>query len=301
MRPLFCDVLQIEAIAPLRALDKLARRGISVYDVQKLGPTKLKLRVKSKETEKIFAIFRGSCYTVTKIGAAGLKRLTDAALRRPGMVAGAVLFLFLSAFSNFFVLKIEVVGSGARYRERAVELLAEAGVRTFAPYGESAAESARAALLTLPSVVFAEVEKSGCVVTVRLEESAETPVPTQAKSLLAPAGGVVEELTVLRGTALAAEGDEVREGQELVGGYFETESGERKDTFAVARASILHTYTGEFKSDTADEEALARAVAAANMIAGGEPVDYTASVREEGGGFVYTVAVRVRITCSVNM
>ena len=38
-----------------------------------------------------------------------------------------------------------------------------------------------------------------------------------------------------------------------------------------------------------------------NMIAGGEPVDYTYTVREENGKFVYAVTVRVRVACSVNM
>ena len=52
MKPLFCDLLQVEAIAPFRALDKLVKRGISVYDIQKIGPTCLKFCVKSKETEK---------------------------------------------------------------------------------------------------------------------------------------------------------------------------------------------------------------------------------------------------------
>ena len=69
----------------------------------------------------------------------------------------------------------------------------------------------------------------------------------------------------------------------------------------MARASILHSYTGEFISDEKSEEALARAVASVNMIAGGEPVDYTYTVREENGKFVYAVTVRVRVACSVNM
>ena len=91
MTPLFCSVLEIGGVSPLRALDRLAKGGVPVYDVQKIGPTCLKFRAKSKESEKIFAIFRGSCYTVTKIGAAGFKRLADAVRLRWGMAVGAAL------------------------------------------------------------------------------------------------------------------------------------------------------------------------------------------------------------------
>ena len=301
MTPLFCEEWQVQAIAPFRALDKLAKRGVAVYDVQKIGPTCLKFRAKSKESEKIFAIFRGSCYTVTKCRSVRLKRLADALARRPGILAGVLLFFALGFCSNLFVFDIRVEGSGARYEERAVEILRENGLYTFALFGEDKAAKAGAELLGLPGIVFAQVQRSGCIVTVTLEESEETPVPARGSELNAAAGGVVESITVLRGTALVAAGDTVEEGQTLVGGFFETPEGERRDTFAVARASILHSYTGEFVSDEESEEALARAVASANMIAGGEPVDYTYTVREEDGKFVYAVTVRVRVTCSVNM
>ncbi len=301
MTPLFAEEWQVEAIAPFRALDKLARRGVSVYDVQKLSPTCLKFRAKSKESKKIFAIFRGSCYTVTKCRSVRLKRVADAAARRPGVLAGALLFLAFGFAVNFFVLDIRVEGSGARYEERAVEILRENGLHAFAPFGEDKAAKAGTELLSLPGIVFAEVQKSGCVVTVTLEESEDTPVPSRQTDLKAAAGGEVESITVLRGTALVKAGDAVKEGHTLAGGFFETPEGERRETFAVARASILHSYAGEFASGEESEEALARAVASANMIAGGEPVDYTYTVREENGKFIYAVTVRVRIVCSVNM
>ena len=301
MTPLFAEEWTVESVAPLHAVDKLARRGISVYNVEKLSPKCLKFRAKCKDRKKIFAIFRGSCYTVSRGKSVGLKRLADAVLLRPGMVAGAALFFALGLAGTFFVMDIRVEGSGARYEERAVQILHENGLHAFAPFSEKKAAQAGAALLKLPGIVFAEVEKSGYVVTVTLEESADALLPARKTELKAAAGGEIESLTVLRGTPLVKAGETVAEGQVLVGGFFETEEGERKDTFAVARASILHSYTGEFESGEKSEAAQARAVAAANMIAGGEPVDHTCTVRGSGKKFVYSVTVRVRIVCSVNM
>ena len=295
MTPLFCDWIEIVGIAPFRAVDKIVRAGISVYDVHKKGAACLKLRVKSKETEKIFAIFRGSCYTVTKTGPARLKR----ALR--AVSAGAIAFLLLSAASNFFIFRIEVNGSGARYAERAEEILSAEGMRVFAPYDGEAAERACEQLAALPGIVFARVRKSGCVVTVTLEESDEIAAPEWSSSLVSPRAGIVESLTVLRGTPLVAEGDPVAEGQELVGGFFVTESGEQRETFAIARCSLLCESVFEYRSSEESEEAARRAAAAAHLQAGGEIAEEKIGCRAEEDGFVYTVELTVRVLCSVNM
>ena len=301
MTPLVCDELEIVGIAPQRALDKLARAGICVYDVQKRGAACLNLRVKCKETEKIFAIFSGSCYTVTKKRPLRLKRLALRAAKRAGAAAGAVLALLIAAASNAFVLRVEVEGSGARYAPRAREILAEEGVKAFRLYDGEGAEQARARMLALPGVVFAELEKSGCVLTVTLEADEEIAPPALARELVSPASGVVEELTVLRGTALAAEGDTVAAGQTLAGGFFFTEEGARRETFAIARCSILCEYTQSVRAASDGESARKNAIAAAHMNAGGELVESAAAVREEDGGFVFDVRLTVRIRASVNM
>ena len=44
MKPLFLDEYELTASMPLRALEKLGDGGVSVYDVQKIAPGKLKFR-----------------------------------------------------------------------------------------------------------------------------------------------------------------------------------------------------------------------------------------------------------------
>ena len=300
MTPLFCEDLIISASSPVRALDKLAANGITAYSARRIAPGKLKIRVKCKETAKIFAIFRGSCYTVTKAGPARLAKLRARALRRPGILAGLAAFVLAAYCVNIPVLRIDVTGS-ARYEEEAYAVLAESGVRTFALCGEEEREAARRALLALPGVVFASVEKEGCVVTAVIEESEETPLPERERDLVCPRAGVLEELAVLRGTALVSEGDAVGAGQTLVAGYFLTEEGERRETFAVARASILCTFSAEYFSAERSDAAAADAVAAAHLAAGGELVSSEVSVRAEGDGYIYGAAVTVRLRISVNL
>lgn len=299
MTPLFCDDLLIEASSPARALDKLAGAGITIYSARRIAPGKLKIRVKCKETEKIFAIFRGSCYTVTKVGPARLAKLRAYLLRRPGIAAGIAAFVAAAYLFNVPVLRVDV--SASRYESAAREILEEAGIRPFSLCGEEAREEVRRALLALPGVVFVSVEKEGCVVTVRLEEDEETPLPDMERDLAAPRAGIVEELTVLRGTALVSEGDAVSAGQTVVAGYFLTESGGQRETFAVARGSLLFEYTGEFYSAERSDAARADAIASAQLSSGGEAVSVRVSVRGEGDGYLYTVTLTARVRFSVNM
>ena len=134
MKPLFSDIIEIDSLTPPRALTKLARAGICVYDVERKSKTCLRMRVKSKETQKIFAIFSGSCYTVREVGCAGLKKPLLFMKKRWGLLLGAAIFLAAAFVSQAFVLKIDVVGSGSHYEREAVSILGSAGLKRFSLY-----------------------------------------------------------------------------------------------------------------------------------------------------------------------
>ena len=300
MTPLFCHTAEIAAVSPLRALARLAAGGVCVRNVQKLSPSRLKICVKSKDMKKVFAILRGTCYTIEKAAPARLSRPLSALLRRPGLIAGAALFAAAACLSNALVLRIDVRGGGAYMRGLVLEALDGAGVRVFAPCGEERAEAARGALLALPGVVFAALERRGSCLVVTVEREEEAPAPAYARELAAPAAGVVEELAVLRGTALVREGDAVEAGQALVAGWFESE-GQRVQTFACARCSLLCTRTFTAEA-AAGEEGARRALAWARLRAGGEVVSEEVAAAPKGDGTaVYTVTLTVRVRCSVNL
>ena len=299
-KPFFRAVLEIEGVCPQNALNKLANRGVFVYGVCKISPIRLKFRVKYKDLQKVFAIFRGSCYTVTDKGTEGAARVLFSAFKRPCALLGAALFVLLCVAGNAFIFRIDVSGCAAYRKEVALEVLRGAGVRVFAPLPQGGAEESKRALLSMPGVVFAEVRKSGGVLKVTIEEE-NVVTPSYERELFSPCVGVLEELTVLRGTPLVSVGSEVSQGQPLVGGYFLTEEGEKKPTFAVARASVIKTHSCEYTAAEKSASALRDAVAAARLSAGGEAVSSQVSVREEGGAFVYTVVLRVRVRCSVNL
>ncbi len=292
MKALFMDEYELQASMPLRALEKLEAEGICVYDVEKCAPGKLKFCAKSKESEKIFAILRGSCYTVIKRGSVGLKRRLQRVLSRPGAIAAVLLFCLLAAASNFFVLRVEVDGS-VRYAVQAREILREEGLFPCSLYGEENAERARARLARLSGIAFVTLEKEGSVLRVTFQESEEVPVPEREKQLLSPAEGVVQELTVLRGEALVQVGDKVQAGQKLA----QAAEGE---AFAVARASILCEGVYTYSCTQPGKEAKARAVAKAVFLSGGTPVSYEVGFTGSGEKFVYTVRLQYLLRLGVN-
>lgn len=305
MKPLFRDSFCIEGLSPHRALDKLARRGVRVFDACKTGPARLNFAVSAKDAEKVFAIFAGSCYTVTKTGSSRAKRLVAAVRRRPGFVCGAALFLALSFAADGLVLRVDVTGSAARYAARAEEVLAEAGIGVFSFYSEEAAGRARSRLLAeFADVAFAEVEKSGCVVRVTLEAGEIAEVPARKSELRAPASGEVEELTVLRGEACAEEGQQVAAGDVLVLGRVAGADGAYKETFVSARCVLRCGYT--FTATGGGEEAVRRALAAARLSAErdllqGDAAELTVleeHAAEQGGAIAVTLVLRLVLAVS---
>lgn len=304
MKPLFSYIIEIDTLTPPRALTKLARGGVAVYDVEKIGTAKLRMRVKSKDLQKIFAIFPQSCYTVKVIKSVGLKKYIDAAKKRAALLAAGAVFVAVCIGSGAFVLRIRFEGSGSHYRREAMPLLASAGIGVFSPYSEEKGERAERLLMDLPSVSFCSVKKEGSVVTVTIEENAEIPVAEREKQFLCPADGKVESLTVIRGTPLVAEGEEVKAGQNLVSGTVVTGEGENmtsRETFPVARLSLLAEYACSYESAEKSDAALERAYASALLHIDGEVLEKSAEVAEKDGVYVYSVRVMYRLLCSVNM
>ena len=305
MKPLFRDFFCVEGLSPHRALDRLARRGVRVFDARKTGPARLNFAVSAKDAEKVFAIFSRSCYTVTKTGSSRAGRLAAAVRRRPGFVCGAVLFLALSFAADRLVLRIDVSGSAARYAARAEEVLAEAGIGVFSFYSEEAADRARSRLLAaFADVAFAEVEKSGCVVRVTLEAGDIAEVPARTQELRAPVAGVVEELTVLRGEACAEEGQQVAAGDVLVLGRVAGADGAYRETFVSARCVLRCGYA--FTAAGSGEAAVRRALAAARLSAErdllqGDAAELTVleeRAEEQGGAIAVTLVLRLVLAVS---
>lgn len=303
--------ITIEGIMPERALLRLKRAGISVYGVRKTERTKILLRVKKRDIEKVFAIYPNSCYnkkgkdeknsytqgvyTVKKAPATGILKGVEFLKNRIGVCLGAVVFCIGLPLADGFVFGVETVGADG-YQREIYQALAENGVKNFALYPKGKEDLICAKLLALDGVEFCSVKKSGLWVRVEIRKSPFVKDTLTKGDMLACRTGVIESITVMKGRALKGVGEEVQAGEPLVGAWFSTEDGERVDTHAVARVRIACVY--EARLDGEDEEsAFAQAYLALELSEKDYTQEISVQAHTDGG---YSVRIAYCVMQSIN-
>ncbi len=299
----FNERLEIEGIMPERALLRLKRAQIPVYNVKKTQKNRILLTVKRKDIEKVFAIYPNVCYNkdayhpyfVRKIGATGLGFHLSKLVKRTGLLLGGLLFMAVTLFLDGFIFGVEVVGAKAYTRE-VYEALEENGVKTFAPYKQGREDLISAKLLTLDGVEFCSVKKSGGRLVVEIRQSPFQKPESKDGVMLAKRSGTIENITVLRGSALKKVGDEVQRGEALVGDWFLLEDGGQVRVQPIARVRIACVYEALVQAEDEDT-AFWTAYLGLNLQDGDELKEKRVEKKEQG----YLVSLRYAVTETVNL
>ena len=124
--------------------------------------------------------------------------------------------------------------------------------------------------------------------------SSQITLGDSKESLKSNVNGTIEEISVLRGTALVNVGDEVKAGDELVGGYILLKDEEKVSTYVIARVKIISIEEYFYKCDYIDEAQISIAYAIAEFSFDGEI--YEISHQIESGG----IRVFVKIKHTIN-
>ena len=254
--------LRIEGMMPERALLKLKRAEIPLYDIRKLSKTSLELSVRAKDVPKVLSIYPiqkqdFSPFVVTRLGGEGVLRVWNWVRGRIGIVLGAILFCVGSLQAQQYVFAVDIVGSGAYTRE-VYQALDEQGIRAFALYPKHKENAVCAALIGLTGVEFCSVQKVGMRVRVELRVNANSSHHLQKGDMHASVSGTLVKLTVLRGSAAKKSGEKITAGDTLVYGWFSLEDGGQVSVEPIARASIACVYEDTLQTET-QEQAFAEA------------------------------------------
>ena len=281
---LFCvkERLYIQGLMPERALLRVRRAGIPVYDVKKTDKTTLRITVQKADVEKIFAIYPKVCYNTTEKASfsvclapkRGLAKWLQNAKKRVGLLLGGLLFIGLTAFADGFVFGVDFVGTDVYARET-YAALQEANIRLFSPYRGGKEDMVCAKLLAISGVEFCSVQKKGMRLVVEIRTSPFAERGIKGGKLYAERSGKVVSMTVLRGTPLKNIGDYVNAGEPLVGDWFSTEDGGQVRVQAIARVRMSCTYESEIVAKT-EEEGFARAY----LAVGGAAENVTVTTRQ---------------------
>ncbi|MBQ8343171.1 MAG: sporulation protein YqfD [Clostridia bacterium] len=263
--------LYIEGLMPERALLRLRRAGIPLFDVKKTDKTTLLVSVEKKDVEKVFAIYPNVCYntgerssfTARLAPKKGLAARLSTLKKRVGLLLGGLLFIGLTAFADGFVCGVEFVGTDAYARETYAALY-EANIKMFAPYRSGKEDLICAKLLAIDGVEFCSVQKKGMRLVVEIRTAPFAKDSFQNGKLYAGHTGEIVSMTVLRGTPLKNTGDFVNAGEPLVGDWFVTEDGGQVRVQAIARVRMACTYEEEIAA-ASEEEAFAAAYLAVGV------------------------------------
>lgn len=258
--------IQIDGIMPERALLRLKRAGIPLYDIQKPQNKRLLLKVKRTDLSRVFSLYPSadfgegthSSYVVSKLGGVGVAKGVDFCKKRVGFLLGGLAFCILTLAADSFVFGIEFVGTDVYARETA-QILEENGIKLFAPYKGGREDLITAKLLALDYVEFCSVKKVGGRIRVETRLSPFAESVLSKGEMKARHAGEVVALTVLRGSALKKVGDTVAVGEPLVGNWFSVEEGGQVRVEVIARAQIACVCEAIYADAQTEEEAFANA------------------------------------------
>lgn len=241
--------LAIDGIMPQRALLKLKRAQISLYNVKKVQKNRILFSIRKKDCEKVFAIFPNVCYNRSvsspyvcqKISEKGVGRAVQWLQKRIGLLLGGLLFCICTLSADAFVFGIEWSGSTVYARE-AQSALEKNGIYLFRPYAKGNEDLVCAELLQCDGVSFCSVKKDGLRVRIEVQLSPFIDVQWAQGDMFIAYTGTIKALTVLKGTPLKKVGDTVQSGEKIVGAWI-TDGGEKtKSTLVVARAAVACTH-----------------------------------------------------------
>lgn len=280
------------------ALQKLKKAEIGVYDCKKDGAHFI-FSVKDKHLKKVFAIFSNPCYNISVTRKSKRAKLLTHALNRIGLIAGAVIFALIAFFSNAFIFKIKVSGSGSYLSPEVKRIVYESGAKEFKFYSGFDAPAATGKILALPQVTFCNIEKHGSILCIDVEVNEEHKSSALRTPLIADCSGVIKKITAICGTANFSVGDSVTNGDELISTY--TLAGEiQTGCLAVGYAEIECKGTAEYAAEIESEENL-KAAYSSVLLEGDEIISRSHTVKTAESGVVYVIDFTYLHKLSINM
>lgn len=197
------------------ALKKLQKGQIPVYDCKKQGAYFI-FCVKDKHLKKVFAIFAKPCYNISVLSPSPIKRVFSALVLRVGLVVGALIFALAAFVSDFFILKVEVTGSGSYLSEVVREIVAAEGGGTGKPFSSLNIPVASGKILSLPQVVFCNLSKRGSTLLVDVQVGGNEAEKVSRRLLVSDADGKVLNVVAICGTPVVSVGQQVKRGDILI-------------------------------------------------------------------------------------
>ena len=221
---LFGDAaLELTSADPMGALAALRSAQIELRQIEQKSELTLCFHVARKEIPRVQALAdrRGERLRVLKLR--GIYWYIRGLFRRPVLLAGMALLVFLSLWTPGKIFFIRVEGNQVIPERLILERAAECGITFGTTVRQVRSENMKNKLLSsMEQLQWAGINTYGCVAVISVKERTideKNEDTGGVSSIVAVRDGIVDTVTVLKGSAACNPGQAVKEGQTLISGY----------------------------------------------------------------------------------
>ena len=217
--------IQMELVCadPAKAMHVIQNAGLTLADVEFIDDLSFRFTVSGHGCRNLTALARRKGWQVRLLQRQGFFWKLQRLQNRPVLIIGVLLLLFLSLLLPGRILFVQVEGNSAVPTNRILEAAAKQGVCLGASGRELRSEQIKNAMLEeITQLQWLGVNTKGCVAVISVRERQQKPADEllpPVTHMIAKADGIVQSVTVTRGTALCKPGDAVTAGQKLISGY----------------------------------------------------------------------------------
>lgn len=205
-----------------RFINQLLRKGITIWDVKRYGVDTVVFHLKLGDVKKIRPLARNSECKITFQQRIGMPFLLKQMLRNSGLLAGAILFLFVIVLLSNMVWRVEVKGANPATEHKIYKQLDKMGIKPgkLQFFVDDVETVQRKLTNEIQVITWVGVELRGTTFHLEVVEKKE-PKKTEVfgpRHLVAKKEAVISKIYVEKGQKQVELNQHVQKGQLLVSG-----------------------------------------------------------------------------------
>ena len=205
------------------ALQDISCQGVRIYGVEQKSDLTVFITLRRGDLRIAETLCHKKGYTLRPLGRKGLYWKFASFLKRPVLLMGSCIMLFLILFLPTRVLFVKVEGNDRIPSRQIIEAAENCGISFGASRRRVRSERVKNALLeALPELQWAGVNSKGCVAVISVREktvASQLQATAQHGNVVASREGIILSATATRGNLICQPGQAVSKGQILISGY----------------------------------------------------------------------------------
>lgn len=214
--------VELTAADPERILGEIVKAGICVWDVRRSGDLHMRFQIRRNGLKQVERITEKAGGNLKLLGLHGAYYKMGQWKNRPVLVGTILILLVASIYLPGRILFVEVEGNESVPARLIQETAAQFGLAFGASRRQVRSEKIKNEVLgAIDELAWVGVNTEGCTATITVRERDPEPEETSSRicNVVASTDGIIESVTLTRGTLLCSQGQAVRSGQVLVSGY----------------------------------------------------------------------------------